>query len=87
MKNKLVAVQEGLHEAADLLKEKGYRITTIDEANEPIDVIVYSNKNDDYLAHNTTGKINIPSYNKFVKMINLEEVGMDNLVTTVEELN
>lgn len=86
MKGKLIAVQEGLHEATETLRQKGYRITMIDEANEPIDVIVYSNRNVNYLAHNTTGKIHIPSYNKFVKMINIEEVGINNLISTIEEI-
>ncbi|SNS24834.1 Uncharacterised protein family (UPF0180) [Anaerovirgula multivorans] len=86
MKSKLIAVQEGLHEAAKILREKGYRVTTIDKAKEPIDVIIYSNRNNDYLAHNTTGEIRVPSYNQFVKMINVEEVDINNLVSTIEEL-
>ncbi|SDK39957.1 YkuS family protein [Natronincola ferrireducens] len=86
MKNKLIAIQEGLHGATEILKEKGYRITTIDKAKDPIDVIVYSSSNNNYLAHNMTGEISIPSYNQFVKMINLDEIGIENLITTIEEL-
>ncbi|SES64324.1 Uncharacterised protein family (UPF0180) [Natronincola peptidivorans] len=86
MKSKLIAVQEGLHETAELLKKQGYRVTTIDQANEPIDVIIYSSKNKEYLAHNMRGNISIPSYNQFVKMINVDEVGINNIINNVEEL-
>lgn len=86
VKSKVVAVQEGLHDVAKLLREKGYNITTIDIANEPIDVIIYSNENNDYLAHNTTGVIDLVSYNQFTNMINLDEVGLDNIITTIEQL-
>lgn len=87
MANKSIALQEGLHEAAKLLKENGYHVTAIDEAEKPIDAIVYSNRNHDYLAHNTTGKIMVPSYNKFVKMINIDEIGINNLIRAIEEIN
>lgn len=86
MKGKRVAVQEGLHEAAKLLKEKGYQVTTIDNADEAIDVIVYSGKNQKYLAHNMTGNIGVKANNNFVKMINLDEISMQNLISNIEEL-
>ena len=86
VKSKVVAVQEGLHDVARLLREKGYNVTTIDMANEAIDVIIYSNENNDYLAHNTTGIIDLVSYNQFTSMINLDEVGLDNIITTIEQL-
>ncbi|AOY77444.1 YkuS family protein [Clostridium formicaceticum] len=86
MQNKLVAVQEGLHEVAEVLRRKGYKVTTIDEAEEPIDAIIYSNHSRHYLAHNMTGKINIPSYNQFVKMVNIDEIGIENIATFLKEL-
>ncbi|MCC5912538.1 MAG: YkuS family protein [Clostridiaceae bacterium] len=86
MQSKVIAVQEGLHEASKLLKEKGYKVTTVDKANEAIDVIVYSNSNKEYLAHNMEGSLGIPSYNQFVRMINLDEVGIENLIATVEDI-
>ncbi|ABR49051.1 hypothetical protein Amet_2901 [Alkaliphilus metalliredigens QYMF] len=86
MGTKRIAVQEGLHEEAKLLRVNGYEVTTVDNATEPIDVIVYSNKNTNYLAHNTTGKLGIESYNKFVKMINVEEVGREGLISVIEEI-
>lgn len=83
---KLIAVQEGLHEVGELLKSIGYRVTNIDNSKSPVDIIIYSSKNQEYLAHNTTGEIQIPSYNQFVKMINYDEVGIKNIVNTIEEL-
>ncbi len=84
---KLVAVQEGLHEAAELLKEKGYRVTNIDESTLPIDVIIYSSHNKEYLSHNKVGELPIPSNNQFVKMINIDEVGIKDIINKIEELD
>lgn len=87
MAKKVIAVQEGLHRVADYLKEAGYQITSIDDGSVPIDVIVYSSENKEYLAHNTTGKIGIAANNKFVKMINVDEIDRENIIPTIEELN
>ncbi len=86
MKNKIIAVQEGLHEVAEMLKTSGYHVTTVDESNLPIDIIIYSSQNTDYLAHNTSGQIAIPANNEYVKMINYDEVGKDRLISSIEEL-
>lgn len=83
---KYIAVQEGLHEVAKLLKSYGYRVTTVDNSQNPIDVIIYSSSNNEYLAHNMAGEIQIPSYNQFVKMINIDEVGMEDIISRIEEL-
>ncbi len=84
---KRVAVQEGLHEAAELLKEKGYSVTNIDESKVPIDVIIYSNGNKEYLSHNIKGEMEMPSNNQFVKMINIDEVGIEELINKIEEID
>jgi len=83
---KLIAVQEGLHEVADYLQANGYRVTNIDNSRNPIDVIVYSSSNDEYLAHNMTGVIQLPANNKFVKMLNIDEVGMEDIINRIEEI-
>ncbi|KAB3533211.1 YkuS family protein [Alkaliphilus serpentinus] len=87
MAKKTIAVQEGLHNVASHLKEAGYKITTIDDGSAPIDLIVYSTKNMDYIAHNTSGTLRIGGNNKYVKMINVDEVGLKNIISTIEELN
>ena len=83
---KLIAVQEGLHEVADYLKANGFRVTNIDNSKNPIDVIIYSSSNDEYLAHNMTGEIQVPANNKFVKMINIDEVGIQDIIDRIEEI-
>ncbi|KAB3538609.1 hypothetical protein F8154_01570 [Alkaliphilus pronyensis] len=84
---KVIAIQEGLHDAAKLLREAGYSITSVDNSEKPIDAIVYSFNNKDYLAHNMTGELKITDNNKYVKMINLDEIGVDYLINAIEEMD
>lgn len=86
MNKRIIAVQEGLHQVAALLKKEGYPVTTIDDSSLPIDVIIYSSQNNDYIAHNMSGRLEVPANNEFVKMINIDEIGIDNLISTIEEI-
>ncbi|SCX89470.1 YkuS family protein [Alkaliphilus peptidifermentans] len=87
MRSKRIAVQEGLHDAAKLLEDYGYAVTSVDDASDTIDAIVYSFKNTEYLAHNMTGRLGFSDNNKFVKMINLDEIGLDQLINALDELD
>ncbi|MBM7614607.1 YkuS family protein [Alkaliphilus hydrothermalis] len=86
MGRKIIAVQEGLHEVAELLKSEGFQVTSVDDSSNPIDIIIYSTTDDEYIAHNDTGMINLSSNNKFVRMLNVDEVGINNILSAVEEL-
>ncbi|GAB6084905.1 YkuS family protein [Alkaliphilus crotonatoxidans] len=87
MKQKRIALQEGLHQLAAQLKEEGYQIVSVDDGGEPLDVIIYSNKNKKYLAHNLTGAITSSANNQFVTMINADEYSYEELLRQIESIH
>lgn len=91
MANKVIAVQEGLHDIAKELKNLGYEVVGVDETNHALDVIIYSSKlsgsptqvrqkEDDF-----TNKTSIDS-DGMVFMMNADEYSMKELITRINDI-
>ena len=87
MANKIIAIQDGLDQVKEKLKSLGYETTNINNSNKPIDIIIYSNKgSNDYKSTTPMKNTKIPFYNQFVKMINVDEVNLENLIDKIQEI-
>lgn len=91
MTNKVIAVQEGLHDIAEKLKDLGYQVVGVDETNRPLDAIVYSTE----LSGSPTkvrqeeepGFTNSAVDNDgMVFMINADEHSMDELIARINNI-
>lgn len=86
MRSKRIALQEGLHDLAQQLREAGYEIVSLDEGGEPLDVMIYSGENKKYLAHNLSGELKVPANNQFVNLLNADEFDHEELIRQIEML-
>ncbi|NLW24690.1 MAG: hypothetical protein GXY91_05550 [Clostridia bacterium] len=86
MLTKTIAVQEGLHEIAEKLRELGYNVVGVDELNYPVDAIVYSSSLSD--APNKIHSMEMGAANNdgFVLMLNKDEFTFDELINQLKEL-
>ncbi|MDK2823846.1 MAG: hypothetical protein PWQ67_2725 [Clostridia bacterium] len=70
---KIVAVQNGLHDIANKLRDIGYKVVNIDETQYQLDAIVYSTS-----LSNTTNQVDTIELNNayndgYVLMLNADE--------------
>lgn len=83
-----VAVQTGLGQVAGKLSEHGYRVVSLEENMEPVDVVVYSGVSDDltvfdavdYYGDGATMGVNSPSG---VMLLNAHNRSPDDVVSLV----
>lgn len=82
---KNIAIQSGLGEISRRLKKRGHNIVDINNSDEAIDVIIYSNT----IVPQTPREFSLEgeAYNdNYVLMLNADEHSIDEIVNKVESL-
>ncbi len=91
MANKVIAVQQGLHDIATKLKDLGYEVVGVDETNHALDAIIYSSKLSGshtkvrQKESDFTNRTSVDS-DGMVFMMNADEYSMDELITRINDL-
>lgn len=85
MFGKVIAVQNGLDSIADKLRDKGYHVTDFNGTKEPIDAMIYSERVGYQTPPETTSSRFLMS-NKFVVMLNADEMDEDEIVNRVDAI-
>ena len=83
--SKNIAIQNGLGEISRRLKKRGHNIVDVNNSDEAIDVIIYSNE----IVPQVPKKFNVDgeAYNdNYVLMLNADEYSLDEIVNKVESL-
>lgn len=83
-----VAVQSGLSQVAGKLTEQGYRVVSMEDSMEPVDVVVYSGVSDDltvfdtvdYYGDGATMGVSSPSG---VMLVNAHNITPDDIVSLI----